>query len=169
MLPPPPKELQESLRQLCAYYEDLALDFESKAALARKQQQRAMDMLDAFSLLSYEDATSPEEMVEVAQLEEPVFEKLEDTSSLDEIDVVPRFQGKDKLKALEEIFEENRGKILELDIITRELYGKVPHNMRAKLKARVSQWLYQGKKQDLWFRVPNTKGCWTCDLTALAG
>lgn len=94
--------------------------------------------------------------------------KDEHLPSINEVDVLPEFQGMTRHAAVEVIFERNRGKVLHPRVIARELYGSFPQEYESTLLVRVREVLKRGKKQDLWFSVPNSGGCYTVDLTVLA-
>lgn len=89
--------------------------------------------------------------------------------SIDDIDVLPSFRTMSRYEAVEQILENYRGKVLHPKFIARELYGNIPAEYEETLLTRVRQVLKNGKKKDLWQAVENSGGCYTVDLTEMAG
>ncbi len=63
-----------------------------------------------------------------------------------------------------ELLELNRGKILQIDYMARELSP----NQELIEKQELESILVQGEKEELWASVPEAPGCWTIDLKEIA-
>ncbi len=63
-----------------------------------------------------------------------------------------------------ELLELNRGKILQIDYLARELSP----NQELIEKQELESILVQGEKEELWASVPEAPGCWTIDLKEIA-
>ncbi len=63
-----------------------------------------------------------------------------------------------------ELLELNRGKILQIDYMAREL----SQNQELIEKQELESILVQGEKEELWASVPEAPGCWTIDLKEIA-
>lgn len=183
-LPPPPKELRYSIHQLRKHYSDLVHEYERKIQLAKNRLDTLVEIASDFESDPYMDGLCEAviKSKQISQVEEennleeeeeeeeqqPAIELSVEKSITQNIDVLPAFKTLTRLSAIEQILETNKGKALHPLVIVRELYGDFPKSWEKILLNRVRLVLNKGEKDFLWFKVPNSGGCYTSDLIELA-
>ena len=81
-----------------------------------------------------------------------------------EVEMLPPYQGMNRMEALSLLFAEHSGTVLHLDFIVRSLYGTVEPTLLKVIKKRVWNNLTSGVEQKLWARVADSPGCYTLSL-----
>ncbi len=77
------------------------------------------------------------------------------------------FLTKDALPTLEELryfFENERGKMLQIDYIIQHFYGQVNQSEKQEIKPLILERLKTGGLKHLWSQVPDAPDCWTFTL-----
>jgi hypothetical protein len=178
-LEPAPSQAWYSLRLIQEHYLALLDEYEQKiaeyqrlAVLARQQIGHAEALLSNLEPVNTfaAEAALPyiARSISDARVIEPEPEDFDEDSNT-ELNVLPQWQGMPRLTAVKQIFERNRGKVLHPEFVMHELYGDVPDEHRLVLLDRVRNILNRGKHKNLWFKVPNSGGCYTWNLKANAG
>ena len=167
-LEPPPKpspETEQALSQLANYYRQLIAYHQQSAAIASSKlaQIEALNTANNLNLNpGWQYNPSPYPLAAgnapelVAELEEP--------TSLPEVRLPPK---EDLSKALSQVLQENKGKMLRLDYLALEVGEKLQifPLYQPQLKIQLQQILEQGVEFGLWASVPDSPECWTFDLT----
>ncbi|HEY9653248.1 MAG TPA: hypothetical protein V6C95_21495 [Coleofasciculaceae cyanobacterium] len=86
------------------------------------------------------------------------------SEGVQEVEMLPPYQGMNRMEALSLLFAEHSGTVLHLDFIVRSLYGIVEPTLLKVIKKRVGNNLTSGVEQKLWARVADSPGCYTLDL-----
>lgn len=172
--PDAPKDAEQLLWELADYYRELVEYHQEAAKSAYVRLTQVEALIGEPKIIS----VSLEKPIETTKWEEVEPETIlqeskppESTGSIIEESQSPKkgnfleclFDKEDRAteeeinKEIEELLRQNRGKILQIDYIEREL-------RRENLK----EILIQGEKAKLWAAVPDAPGCWTLDLKYLA-
>lgn len=80
------------------------------------------------------------------------------------VEMLPPYQGMNRVEALCVLFTEHSGTVLHLDFIVRSLYGELEPELFKLVKNRVASTLTQGLEPKLWAKVADEPGCYTLDL-----
>jgi hypothetical protein len=80
------------------------------------------------------------------------------------IEMLPPYQGMNRMEALSLLLTEHSGTVLHLGFIVHSLYGELEPSLFKVIKTRVASSLTQGVEQRLWARVTDSPGCYTLDL-----
>lgn len=78
--------------------------------------------------------------------------------------LLPQYEHLTKSEAVEQLLQENEGKVLHLNYIIRALYGELEPEDIAAEKPRMSDSLKKGIAKGLWDRVPDSPGYYTIDM-----
>lgn len=154
--PKPPQETVKTLVELANYYRQLIIYHQKAAAAAASQLSYLEALLQTSGDSWWQELpttfNSGREMV--AELEE-VKESL------------PKFlTEKDVMPLLREILTANKGTILRLDYLVREIYGSFFSSQQQQdLKVQLKEKLILGERQGMWASVPDSPDCWTLDLS----
>ncbi len=70
----------------------------------------------------------------------------------------------DLYTALARILAANRGTMLHIDYLVREIFGQLSEPEHTTAQEYLEQILQVGEQQQQWFAVPDASGCWTIDL-----
>ena len=81
------------------------------------------------------------------------------------VEMLPNYQGMNRIDALSLLLTEHSGTVLHLDFIVRSLYGELEPSLFKVIKNRVGSSLLMGVEQQLWARVADSPGCYTFDLS----
>ena len=181
--PNPPADAVQFLSELAAYYQEL-VEYHQQAV-----QQAIVSLSHLIALLD-EKQTIPGEIVPVSEPNSIEQFKLEqgdqstnqevqnkpnqittvktttEENSSNKIEKVSKTQGENNRlrKSLLDLFRVNRGKILQIDYIFREL-TKEYQNLEVE---EVKIMLVKEEVGNLWASVPDSPGCWTIDLKNIA-
>ncbi len=68
------------------------------------------------------------------------------------------------LKELRDFFENERGKMLQIDYIIQHFYGQVNEYEKQEIKSLLLEKLKTGSLKHLWSQVPDAPDCWTFTL-----
>ena len=68
------------------------------------------------------------------------------------------------LKELRDFFENERGKMLQIDYIIQDFYGQVNEYEKQEIKPLLLEKLKTGSLKHLWSQVPDAPDCWTFTL-----
>ncbi len=70
----------------------------------------------------------------------------------------------DLYSALVRILAANRGTMLHIDYLVREIFGQLSEPEHTTAQEYLEQILQVGEQQQQWFAVPDASDCWTIDL-----
>jgi len=87
------------------------------------------------------------------------------SDGVQDVEMLPNYQGMNRIEALSLLLAEHSGTVLHLDFIVRSLYGELEPSLFKVIKSRVRSSLTQGVEQKLWARVTDSPGCYTFDLS----
>jgi hypothetical protein len=156
--PQPPIEAQQALAELADYYRRLIGYHQRAATLAASQ----LAHLEAILNPSLNGTNT-------WQQNQHNSKKL-----IADIETIPNSLPEVKILSLDEeiaiisqIMAENRGKILHLNLLVREVYEDATSEREKELTETIKKTLLLGEQQGLWFSVPDAPDCWTIDLQAI--
>jgi hypothetical protein len=78
--------------------------------------------------------------------------------------LLPQYRHLNKSEAVEQILQEEEGKVLHVNYIIRALHGELTPSDIAAEKPRMFDTLKKGVAKGLWDRVPDSPGCYTADV-----
>jgi hypothetical protein len=78
--------------------------------------------------------------------------------------LLPQYEHLTKSEAIEQLLQDNEGKVLHLNYIIRALHGELKPEDIAAEKSRMSDSLKKGIAKGLWDRVPDSPGYYTIDM-----
>ncbi len=78
--------------------------------------------------------------------------------------LLPQYRHLNKSEAVEQILQEEEGKVLHVNYIIRALHGELTPSDIAAEKPRMFDTLKKGVVKGLWDRVPDSPGCYTADV-----
>lgn len=168
-LEPPPKpspETEQALSQLANYYRQLIAYHQQSAAIASSKlaQIEALNTAQNLNLNpSWQQYNTPSPYSLAASNPPELVAELEEATSFPEV----RLPAKEDLsKALRQILQANKGKMLRLDYLALEVGEKLQifPLYQPQLKVQLQQILEQGVEFGLWASVPDSPDCWTFDL-----
>jgi len=87
------------------------------------------------------------------------------SDGVQDVEMLPLYQGMNRIDALSLVLTEHSGTVLHLDFIVRSLYGELGPSLFKVIKNQVGSSLKQGVEQQLWGRVVDSPGCYTKDLS----
>jgi hypothetical protein len=159
--PPPPSKSPQTALDLVVYYRRLFEYHQQAAALASQQMLYHLE-----ELLNPVSATvdNQNNIVIKAELSEHEEVKLGQSAGVAAKSTLNLSQENLKYPAIKKILTANQGKILHLDYLIWELYGKLDKPRQSSVKNEVKNILLAGEKQDFWYAVPDSPDCWTLDL-----
>ncbi|MDJ0717627.1 MAG: hypothetical protein QNJ54_25965 [Prochloraceae cyanobacterium] len=70
-------------------------------------------------------------------------------------------------ESIANLLSENRGTIVHINYIVREIYGQLPTEKSARVKKELIKVLSRGEEEGQWSKVPDSPGGWTIDLKEL--
>ena len=70
-------------------------------------------------------------------------------------------------ESIANLLSENRGTIVHINYIIREIYGQLPTEKSARVKKELIKVLSRGEEEGRWSKVPDSPGGWTIDLKEL--
>ena len=86
----------------------------------------------------------------------------------DSIKMLPSYQCLTRFEAIQKVLSDHKGTILHIDFIVRELYGELkPEDFKA-IKPQIGTALSHGKVRKIWSSIPDSKGCYTLDLSLVS-
>lgn len=83
----------------------------------------------------------------------------------DSIKMLPPYQGLTRFEAIQKVLTDHKGTILHIDFIVRELYGELKPEEFKVIKPQIGTGLSHGKVRKMWSSIPDSKGCYTLDLS----
>ncbi len=86
------------------------------------------------------------------------------SDGVEDVEMLPNYQGMNRIEALSLLLAEHSGTVLHLDFIVRSLYGQLEPSLFKVIKSRVGSSLLLGVEQKLWARLTDEPGCYTLDL-----
>lgn len=155
-LPSPPPQCQQTALNLVVYYRQLWEYHQQAAALASEQMSYHLEVL--LKQLST-TINNQNDIAVKAELSEP--EKAIEVTAKIAVDLSPEDRTH---SAISQIFKVERGKILHVDYLIWEIYGKLDKSTQLRMKDEVKKILIEGEKQGFWYAVPDSPDCWTLDL-----
>ncbi len=87
------------------------------------------------------------------------------SDGVQDVEMLPLYQGMNRIDALSLVLTEHSGTVLHLDFIVRSLYGELEPSLFKVIKNQVGSSLKQGVEQRLWARITDSSGCYTKDLS----
>jgi hypothetical protein len=78
--------------------------------------------------------------------------------------LLPQYRHLNKSEAVEQILQEEEGKVLHVNYIIRALHGELTPSDIAAEKPRMFDTLKKDVAKGLWDRVPDSPGCYTADV-----
>lgn len=169
-LPPAPKSALYSLRLIQSHYNLLIEEYEDKISHYQSLIEQSLEQLHhAQALLDKIEPAGEmvDGLIEICIKKDEELElNLDDRDTPD--NVLPQWQDMPRLEAVCQIFEANKEKVLHPEFIAHQLYGVVPEESKNIILDRVRNILNRGKRKDLWFKVPNSGGCYAWSRGAIA-
>jgi len=87
------------------------------------------------------------------------------SDGVQDVEMLPLYQGMNRIDALSLLLTEHSGTVLHLDFIVRSVYGELEPSLFKVIKNQVGSSLKQGVEQRLWARITDSPGCYTKDLS----
>jgi len=184
--PPPPQPPVDAsqLGNLAEYYRSLADYYRHASEIASQQLAHVEALLHPHELLAFSQKNDLNGWVEtyksndshvlaqgvsVPQLSATVTDESHQHEQKD-IPSQPNDKSQNRtdsefLALLTTELESNRGKMLHLDYLVREIYGAIALDELESAKEITRLLLEKGAIQQEWFAVPDAPDCWTIDLS----
>ncbi|NJO94437.1 MAG: hypothetical protein HC820_09140 [Hydrococcus sp. RM1_1_31] len=184
--PPPPQPPIDTsqLESLAEYYRSLADYYRRAAEIASQQLSHVEALLHPIELLGFSEENDLDGWLETHKSNG--FQTLEPGSGVPQLSATVAdeshqheqedtpFQSNEKSQTrtdselstlLTTELESNRGKMLHLDYLVREIYGAIDEDKLESAKKETRSLLEKGMQQQKWFAVPDAPDCWTIDLS----
>lgn len=160
-LPSPPPQGQQTALNLVVYYRQLWEHHQQAAVLASEQMFYHLEALLKQVSTTIDNQNDIAVKAELSESEEVEAEKSIEVAVKRTVDLSSENQ---TYSTISQIFKVEKGKILHLDYLVWEIYGKLDQSTQLMVKDRVKKILIEGEKQGFWYAVPDSPDCWTLDL-----
>ncbi|NEO97574.1 MAG: hypothetical protein F6K58_02450 [Symploca sp. SIO2E9] len=172
---------QKMLAELVDYYRQLVEYHERAAGVAREEYNYAKALLETNSVALGENrqntlfpegsdyprgSGNSDQGHHFPTLHFPVSSaRLNSVGGLQsEAKKCPPYQDMGTKEAIARVLEANRGMMLRVDYIIREIFGELEEPAYVSATALVNSLLSEGESEDLWYSVSDSPGCYTFSL-----